>query len=629
MRFHSSYIIQFSLLFALFLGLTACSGDNAEPSLSTSERLDIPSLNYEINGTSSKDNSIAVTANCKWDVTLDVTWIHITSATGFEGSGTIVYSADENPLSVERIGHLIINTTGGLQKTIEIKQQKGGIILETNVEKIDFLYSGGDKSLIVTSNTNWTVSSSDDSWLKINGKKEYSAEGTQTLTIHAERNTSAQARPDATITFTWTDNGEKTKTLKVTSGGNTPSLIATSSQSISAQKGTGTITVLANYQWTAVITEGAAWSRFKKNNMSILPLSDEPNGDPQVEEIEIDDNDTNSERTLKVKIQLTSSSGASLTEEVIITQEVGTLPVVSIPSAYRVDKNTVRLEFTKSSSSFPITECGIKYSTDRDAVIRSTGVKYNSSSDNTDVQMTINTLQPDKTYYICAYATNKRGTTHSDIITYENNTNISLQANPSSLFFSSNGGNQYLTVISSNTEWKAYSSATWLKIDGTNELSGKGNKQLTIHADKNTETNDQKATITIVAEEDHNLSKSVEVTLGSTTAQLSATSSSEPVSAQGGAGKIYVQSNFDWTATISGDVSWARFKNGNKTFNGGANGSAEEVEITMDENTTGSARTLTIEVKNDANLTKTVTLQQNSSTTKPGRDDNKVPDNPQ
>ena len=32
-------------------------------------------------------------------------------------------------------------------------------------------------------------------------------------------------------------------------------------QSISAQKGTGTITVLANYQWTAVITEGAAWSR--------------------------------------------------------------------------------------------------------------------------------------------------------------------------------------------------------------------------------------------------------------------------------------------------------------------------------------------------------------------------------
>ena len=194
---------------------------------------------------------------------------------------------------------------------------------------------------------------------------------------------------------------------------------------------------------------------------------------------------------------------------------------------------------------------------------------------------------------------------------------VQLTANPSSLNFTYEGGEQQLTVTS-NTTWTATSSVSWLTINGSQELTVEGDQSLTIQAEANTYAVSQTGVITL-SSVDKKKTISVSVTIDGCEPALAVTTPA-PVSALGGNSSFSVSTNSTWEARIacSPTGNWARFQNGNQLFEGEPNANSQDLRITVDPNTTENERTINISLattsENDNNKQETLTIKQAAGT---------------
>ncbi|MBO4801134.1 MAG: BACON domain-containing protein [Bacteroidaceae bacterium] len=406
-----------TVIFSLFLlTLTACDGDNLKPELASSDLLSTGS-SIDVSGTGSTDNTISVEANCTWTVTSDVSWIHITSPSAGQGSGSqdVKFDVDASSLPTSQKGRLTIKTSDGVSRTITINQRAGDIRLLTNQESLYYTYNGNAQTLDVTCNTEWSASSS-VSWLTIDGEREVTAEGNKSLTIAVQTNNDPDGR-NGVITLKDVDNS-KIITVTVNQGGKTPILTVTSPNNVSALGGTSSFSVSSNFTWTASIVERnpaglTPWARFQ-NGQDIF--NGQASNDAQQMEITVDANTTEDVRTIKIKVETTSELGNNKTEERTITQEAGTRPTLTVPEKVEVTHNSATFSFTATSTTFDITDCGITYSTVEGNA--KTGTRIQANAAGGDVTITMSNLEKSTTYYFCAYATNAVGTTTSDVISF-------------------------------------------------------------------------------------------------------------------------------------------------------------------------------------------------------------------
>jgi hypothetical protein len=135
------------------------------------------------------------------------------------------------------------------------------VSLEISPESLDFTAAASSKRISVTSNINWTVSSS-ESWASVSPASG-SNDGTVTVTVPVNSTGSART---ATITISGDDI---IRTVQVTQQAPTPELnVSLESLDFTATAGSKQVSVTSNVNWTA--SSSTSWATVSPESGSIL-----------------------------------------------------------------------------------------------------------------------------------------------------------------------------------------------------------------------------------------------------------------------------------------------------------------------------------------------------------------------
>ena len=204
--------------------------------------------------------SVKVTADCHWEVTSveNEGWGELTiSPRSGDGNGTLLFTSEKNRSSLDRMATIILSTKGGLEQRISLRQMKSDAALSVNKEEFSFSNTGGTQSLVISSNSNWTIEGlAGISWLELG--QTNGGSGTTEVPIRVK-----EAYDDAS----------RNAQLLITAGGSNISVtvsqsgLSSISLSVSATElpkfagdgGAQTLTVTCNAAWYAYVPSSASW----------------------------------------------------------------------------------------------------------------------------------------------------------------------------------------------------------------------------------------------------------------------------------------------------------------------------------------------------------------------------------
>jgi PKD repeat protein len=155
--------------------------------------LTVTPSNQNVPGTTAGSTSFTVTSNTSWTVTSDQTWCTVTPSG--TGNGAITAGYTVNPNASSRIANITVTVTG-LTPVVVTVTQAGNPTLTVTPSNQNVTASAGSTSFSVTSNTTWTVSSS-QSWCTVTP----AGSGNGTITANYTQNISCPSRV-ANITVT-------------------------------------------------------------------------------------------------------------------------------------------------------------------------------------------------------------------------------------------------------------------------------------------------------------------------------------------------------------------------------------------------------------------------------------------
>ena len=410
--------------------MTACSGDNLEAEVVSGDRLAAGTV-INVSGEASKDHVIPVEANCAWTVTSDVNWITITQPSAGRGSGSqsILFDVAASTVPTTQTGTITIKTGDGIERIVTVNQRPGAIVVVPSPASMFFIYEGGNQTLEVASNSQWTATSSIE-WLTINNGQSVNGEGNQQLTIHANENPNSDALIGA-ITLTDADHKAAPVTVYVQVGGRTPKLQLTPANEVSAAGGTATFGVISNFRWDATVTGLSPagdwdWVRFVFNNQR--QMIGDPSGMPVDVTMEFDPNPSQQERVVYVVVATASPLGGNVEKLIQITQRGATMPVVYLPHTTNIKMDEATLTFSATSEALPITACGVLYAEDPHMVDQ--GSRAVGSLNGEEATVTIPNLHSGTAYYVKAYATSAAGTTYSETMSFKTRLTPGRNDNP-------------------------------------------------------------------------------------------------------------------------------------------------------------------------------------------------------
>jgi Listeria/Bacterioides repeat len=205
--------------------------------------LSLASIVFDYSG---YNNSVTVTSNTNWSVWTNDSWI--STSGGGSGNGSITITCKPNILSKNtRTGKVYVSGTDG----IEISQT--GVDPYINyTSSVLFNSSGGsNNSVNVTSNTIWSVSTS-DSWLSASGAGYGDGGGNTgngTVTIACEQNYSTSAREG--IVNINVGGAILGMIIVDQTGGASYTNISPTNVSFNSRRGTTNVNVSSNTSWSA------------------------------------------------------------------------------------------------------------------------------------------------------------------------------------------------------------------------------------------------------------------------------------------------------------------------------------------------------------------------------------------
>ena len=204
------------------------------------------SLNFASSG---EQQTFTVTSNADWTISSSDSWLTVSPALG-SNNGTVTVTAAENTATTQRTATITISGTGITAQTISVSQNVASIIpaLSVSTTSLNFAASGENQAFSISSNTDWTVSSS-DSWLTVSPALG-SNDGTVTVT--AAENTATTQRT-ATITISGTEVTPQTISVTQDAAAEVPTVVPDEAQTVGAD-GKGTITLNLSIPSDATLT---------------------------------------------------------------------------------------------------------------------------------------------------------------------------------------------------------------------------------------------------------------------------------------------------------------------------------------------------------------------------------------
>ena len=173
-------------------------------------------------------NSIIITSNQNWAAECNQIWCSVSPISGFS-NGLVTFTVTENTTTSSRVATITV-TAGTLYQQITVTQQAATEIFDITPSSITFSNVAESKSIVVTSNQNWTASSN-QSWCSIS---PVSGINNGSVNVSVQENTS-DANRTATITFS---SGSIQKQVIVTQNGTSNNLTLKDIKMIYVQGGT-------------------------------------------------------------------------------------------------------------------------------------------------------------------------------------------------------------------------------------------------------------------------------------------------------------------------------------------------------------------------------------------------------
>ena len=154
--------------------------------------------------------SVKVTHNIGYKITSMPEWVNQTNKATSGNTDTFTFKADANASTSPREGVIVFCNDNNECVPVTVKQAGASASLSVSPTELAFSAATGSKMISVTSNTDWTATSS-ASWAKINAAN---GNGNTQVTVTADENTTITQR-NATITIKTAD-GKATANVKVT-----------------------------------------------------------------------------------------------------------------------------------------------------------------------------------------------------------------------------------------------------------------------------------------------------------------------------------------------------------------------------------------------------------------------------
>lgn len=214
MKIFRSHSILY-LLSLLFVGLQLASCENSEyspelvPGLSP-VYVTATKTTFNVSAEKQDVQTEVKASGVSWSFTDIASWITASPSSG-SSDAAVTFSVAENlSADTSRVAVFNLKSTGGqfnFLTAMTVSQKAAEPILNCDKTSLDFLASGGEATVSVTSNVKWNATCSSD-WIKLSAKG-------QTLTVKTERNTDQLSR-SATIAV---NGGSLARTISVVQKG--------------------------------------------------------------------------------------------------------------------------------------------------------------------------------------------------------------------------------------------------------------------------------------------------------------------------------------------------------------------------------------------------------------------------
>lgn len=245
---------------------------------------------------------IEIESNEEWEVSKDnASWLASVTTEKNANGGRVTVTAKANTTETSHTAIITIKgNTSGDRTPVTVTQKAVELSVSPSTKNFD-KPNADSESFIITCNTTWIASSSDNSWCKVEKK------GDSVLTVSVTENTSITERT-AKVTV---QAGEVTRTIDITQAGTSPYILINGEKSLTVSNGgeTMTITVSTN-DGPFTVSGNPAWCSVTNITDNSFELKVEPNG-------------TLSKRTATITV--VSQSGK--TDTLTVTQKAGNIGI--------------------------------------------------------------------------------------------------------------------------------------------------------------------------------------------------------------------------------------------------------------------------------------------------------------
>lgn len=278
----NSYLILKSGTKTLRLDITQASKLATRLDVSTSD------VEFSANG-GSRTIEIYTDGECQIS-TQPESWAHASI-----NGNSILLSVDENP-GIKRTDYFVIKS-GTYTERINISQAgKSATRLSVSTENVSFSYTGGSRTITVSTDGEWQISTGTAGW----GHTSISG---NTITLRIDENTSSSSRTDYFVI----KSGSKEKRINISQDGKPATRLSVSTENVSFDKDGGrrTITVSTNGEWRIGVGT-ASWAHTSVSGNTITLRVDENNsGDERTDYFTVVAGDKD------VRINITQAGGPS------------------------------------------------------------------------------------------------------------------------------------------------------------------------------------------------------------------------------------------------------------------------------------------------------------------------------
>ena len=572
--------------------LTACPSDSPEIELSVHPG----SIEIDSDGGSS---SFSITSNTSWNIRSE-SWLTCSPSSG-NGNATINLTAQANNTGFVRSFNLeITDRTNQKSCTVKVTQKvaqnsnpTSESTLSVSPSSLEFSADGGEMTVNVKSNTNWSVQER-PGWISCNT----SGNGDSSLKLTASANTSTDER-SGNVKFS-TEDGKVTTTITVRQSGTSTSLSLSKGElsfSSSASNNT-TFDITSNGSWT--VTDDASW-------LSCSPSEGKGN---QTITVTVTENTDQQERSAKISVK-----SGNITRTINVRQS-------GVNASLSLSKSELSFTAAASNNTFDITSNSSWTVTD-DASWLSCSPTEGKNNQTISVTVSENTNKAERNATItvkCGNLTRTISVKQAAPATPVNDVNIdkggfgndselpnnnggstetySLKASTASLSFTADPASGKTFNITSNDSW-IISADSWITV---NPSSGSGNSTITVNVTSNPNTTSRSGSITISATH-ATPSVTISVTQAGKSVTFNATTAKAlDFNSSGGTGSITISGNDSWTVTEN--ASWLSCSPTSGTGSG-------TVYVTVNPRTDTGKRTADIVVKGTSSgITRTFTVTQ-------------------